>query len=165
VRGVLGLPSLHPLADGIGDCTCNVFHPGDEQGWHYDESEFSVTLMLSSAEEGGEFQYIPHCRSPPDGGQSGEREEEYGRIGVALNSNKDDDLSPVGGLRNLPLAPGSLAIFKGRTALHRVTVVGGLQTRLVAVLTYNQDPGISNSEDVRELFWGRRHPLVSVEVP
>ena len=49
--GVLGLPELHRLADGIGCCTVNVFRPGDEQGWHYDETEFSVTLMLAEAEK------------------------------------------------------------------------------------------------------------------
>ena len=49
--GVLGLPELHRLADCIGCCTVNVFRPGDEQGWHYDETEFSVTLMLAEAEK------------------------------------------------------------------------------------------------------------------
>lgn len=45
VRRVLGEPELHLNADPIGACSINVCRPGDEQGWHFDETEFSVTLV------------------------------------------------------------------------------------------------------------------------
>ena len=35
------------------------------------------------------------------------------------------------------------------------TRVGGRHHRLVAVLCYNREPGVANSDEVRKLFWGR----------
>ena len=156
VRGVLGLPALFRLADGIGCCTVNVFRPGDEQGWHYDETEFSVTLMLSAADEGGLFDFFPALRR--EGGSCPQVQEEHEAIGRALEGRTE-------GMQRLPLTPGALAIFQGRTALHRVGQVKGSATRLVAVLAFNEKPGIENSEAVRELFWGRKTPESRTDIP
>jgi len=148
VRRILGRSQLHRLADPIGACTVNVFRPGDEQGWHFDESEFSTTLMLAAADSGGVFDYAPALRHG-----SGHASE----ASVAAILSGDSAISAAL-LRRLPIVPGALAVFGGHASLHRVTRIGGEATRLVAVLTFSESPGESNSEDVRELFWGRRQP-------
>ena len=36
---------LHHSADPMGCAYLNVFKPGDALGWHFDNSEFSVSLF------------------------------------------------------------------------------------------------------------------------
>jgi ectoine hydroxylase-related dioxygenase (phytanoyl-CoA dioxygenase family)/alkylated DNA repair dioxygenase AlkB len=154
VRGVLGLTTLYRNADDIGCCTINVFRPGDEQGFHYDETMFSVTLMLTEDEGGGGlFDYFPNLRTR----ENGNLDEEYRAIQQALEGSTK-------GIVNLPIQPGSLAIFNGHNALHRVSMVES-KIRLVAVLAFNEEADVKNSEEVRELFWGRRVASPRDDVP
>ena len=139
VGSVLGKPRLHRFADSLGACSINVFVDGGEHGWHFDESEFSVTLMLQAPESGGSFEYVAGIRGC---------EDEQSIVAAVL----DGDRARV---RELPFAAGTLLIFGGRQTLHRVTRVGGPRPRLVPVLTYAERPGLENSEAVRKLFWGR----------
>ena len=139
VGAVLGKPRLHRFADPLGACSVNVFVDGGEHGWHFDESEFTVTLMLQAPESGGAFEYVPRIRGSQD---------EKAIIAAVL----DGDRALV---RELPFTAGTLLIFGGRQTLHRVTRVGGARPRLVPVLTYAERPGLKNSETVRKLFWGR----------
>ena len=139
IAGVTGEPVLHRSADPLGALSINVFEPGGGHGWHFDEARFSVTLMLSTAERGGHFEYVAGARS--------ERDEGYELVARIL----DGETAPV----RMPFEPGTLSIFAGHLTLHRVTRVEGRRHRLVAVLSYNREPGIGNSEEVRRLFWGR----------
>ena len=123
------------------------------RSWHFDETEFSVTLMLSAAEAGGEFDFAP-CVRERAGRVGGEGE--LARVGELMGGGSE-------GLQRLRITPGALSIFRGHTALHRVTRVEGSATRLVAVLAFNREAGVTNSEEVRECFWGRRQPLVVEE--
>ena len=153
---VLGLTTLHRNADDIGCCTVNVFRPGDEQGFHYDETMFSVTLMLTEDEGGGGlFDYFPNLRKKK--ASLDELSEEYRSIQQALEGSTK-------GMVNLPLHPGSLAIFNGHYALHRVSAVQST-TRLVVVLAFNEEAGVTNSEEVRELFWGRHVASPRDDIP
>ena len=98
--------------------------------------------MMQEAEEGGHFEYMPHLRRP-DGG-------EYDTIDRVLDGDERD-------VQRLPFSAGTLSIFAGRLSMHRVTEVLGRRLRLVAVLAFNGKPGITNSDEVRKLFWGRTH--------
>ena len=117
----------------------NVFVDGGEHGWHFDESEFTVTLMLQAPELGGSFEYVPRIRGS---------EDEEAIVATVLDGDRERVLE-------LPFTAGTLLIFGGRQTLHRVTRVGGSRPRLVPVLTYAEGPGLVNSEAVRMLFWGR----------
>ena len=136
---VLGKPRLHRFADPLGACSVNVFVDGGEHGWHFDESEFSVTLMLQAPESGGSFEYVPRIRG---------RADEKSIVSTVLGGDRDHVLE-------LPFTAGALLIFGGRQTLHRVTRVNGTRPRLVPVLAYAERPGLKNSEAVRKLFWGR----------
>ena len=139
VRAVLGKPRLHRFADPLGACSVNIFVDGGEHGWHFDESEFTVTLMLQAPESGGSFEYVPRIRG---------HEDEKTIVAAVLDGDRDHVLK-------LPFTAGALLVFGGRQTLHRVTRVGGPRPRLVPVLTYAERPGIENSKAVRKLFWGR----------
>lgn len=139
IGAVLGKSAFYRLADPLGACSINVFVDGGKHGWHFDESEFSVTLMLQQPQEGGAFEYITGIRGSDD-----EKELLAGVL--------DGDRSRV---VQLPFTPGTLLIFGGRKTLHRVTEVRGSIPRLVPVLCYSELPGHVNSDAVRKLFWGR----------
>ena len=139
VGAVLGKERLYRFADPLGACSVNVFVDGGGHGWHFDESEFTVTLMLRPPESGGSFEYVPRIRG---------REDEKAIVGAVLDGDR-------GSVIELPFTAGTLLIFGGRQTLHRVTRVRGARPRLVPVLCYGERPGLENSEAVRKLFWGR----------
>jgi hypothetical protein len=142
VRQVLGRPALYRLADPLGALSINVFKPGGRHSWHFDETEYTTTIMLQEAEAGGHFEYLPHLRRADAG--------EYDAVGRVLDGDER-------GVQRLPFAAGSLSIFAGRVSMHRVTEIRGDRLRLVAVLAFNGRPGVTNSDEVRRLFWGRTH--------
>lgn len=63
VRKVFNLPSLFRSADPAGACTVNVFKEGCYNAWHFDQSQFSTSIMLQAPEAGGEFQYTMPFRN------------------------------------------------------------------------------------------------------
>lgn len=136
---VLGKERLYRFADPLGACSINVFVEGGEHGWHFDESEFTVTLMLQAPQSGGAFEYVPQIR-----GTQNEKE--------IVSRVLDGDRS---GVIQLPFSPGTLLIFGGQQTIHRVTRVHGDRARLVPVLCYSEQKNLQNSDAVRQLFWGR----------
>ena len=56
---------LYLSNDPLGCCSVNVFRQNYYHGFHYDESEFSVTLMIQDAsdKESGLFQYTDPIRT------------------------------------------------------------------------------------------------------
>ncbi len=140
IQAVVGKARLYRFADPLGACSINVFREGGEHGWHFDESEFTVTLMLQDAEEGGDFEAVAGLRS----GDSREGDA----IVEILDGARDRVV-------RLPFTPGSLFIFAGRQSLHRVSPMRGARPRLVPVLCYCETPDKTNSEEVRRFFWGR----------
>ena len=140
---VLGKSPFYRFADPLGACSINVFVNGGKHGWHFDESEFTVTLMLQQPRHGGSFEYVPRIRGLPNEKQI---------VASALRGERDHVLK-------LPFNPGTLLIFGGSLTLHRVTVVTGSLKRLVPVLCYSEQPDQKNSDAVRTLFWGRAKPI------
>lgn len=136
---VLGKSPFYRFSDPFGACSINVFVEGGEHGWHFDESEFTVTLMVQAPESGGTFEYVPQIRGLSD------EKEIVGRI---LDGDRE-------GVVELPFTAGTLLIFGGNQTLHRVTRVSGNRARLVPVLCYAEEPNLVNSKSVRQLFWGR----------
>ncbi len=141
VAAVLGVDELFPSADPLDAVQISHFHAGDELGWHFDNSEFSVTLMLRPPEAGGDFEFHPGLRSEDDRNVDGVRDALAGR-------GPDPTV--------LETAPGTLAIFRGRHALHRVTPVSGPTSRMNAVFTFGTDPDMCLTADTQLLFYGRR---------
>jgi hypothetical protein len=140
LRAMLGEPVLHRSADPLDCLQVAEFDPGNELGWHFDDSDYSITVMLRPPEAGGHFEYVPAIRSDDDPNEAG--------ILAVLRG----DHSAV---RRITTAPGTLALFRGHHALHRVTVVEGSRSRINAVLTYGPRPDMVLSPLTQELFYGR----------
>ena len=66
VRAALERPDLHRSADAAGRFYVNIFEAGDELGWHFDRSAFSVSLILQPAPRGGAFEFAPSSRAAVD---------------------------------------------------------------------------------------------------
>lgn len=138
---VLGEEQLFNYTDVLSSINVNYYEESQELGWHFDNSSFAVTLMLQSAEQGGEFEYHPRFRNHEKG------EMNFAGVGQAL----DDAIEPI----KIKLMAGTLALFRGRNSLHRVTPVVGSTNRIQVVLAYNTEPDIALSEQARLIFYGR----------
>jgi hypothetical protein len=140
VAAVLGQARLHRSADPLDAFQITTFDDGDELGWHFDRSEFSVTVLYQPSGEGGDFDYVPGLRSDED--------PNFAAVGRVL----DGDESAVIRLQS---SPGTLALFHGRHALHRVTPVRGGPPRINSVLTYSERPDMRLNDLTSRLFYGR----------
>jgi hypothetical protein len=58
-------------------------------------------------------------------------------------------------VRTLNFSAGALSVFAGRNTAHRVTPVRGTTSRMVAVFSYYESPGVSFSSAERLGFYGR----------
>jgi alkylated DNA repair dioxygenase AlkB len=140
IRAAVELPVLYRDADPVGACSIMFYDEGDELGWHFDNSEFAVTLMLQASEGGGSFEFVPRIRDAHD--------ERLGEVSGILAGTRDRVLSLDG-------PPGTLALFQGRHSVHRVTPVEGKTPRVNAVLAYAQEPDHRLTQLNRELFYGK----------
>ena len=140
IAAALGKEELYRLADPLGDVSVNVCKPGDGHSWHYDESDFSITLQLQAAGSGGHFEYCSDVR--------GKTEDHFKTMDRVVIGSENR-------IQMLPFQPGTLVLFAGRNTLHRVTRSESNPLRLVPVLCYSSKPETMNSERVRKMFWGR----------
>lgn len=138
---VLGEAELFEYADPLSSINLHYANAGQELGWHFDNSSFAITLMIQSPDDGGTFEYVKDVRDADNA------EMNYELVGKVL-----DGEVPV---KTLTMDEGALVLFRGRNSLHRVTPVIGDQTRMLVVLAYNSEPGISLSESARMTFYGR----------
>ena len=137
---ILGEEKLYNYADDVGSINLHYAGEGQELGWHFDESSFSITLMIQRPEEGGEFEYVTRLRNSETG--------DMNYAGV------DDVLDGKTAVKNLKADAGTLAMFRGRNAIHRVTPTEGTRDRMLVVFAYNNQPGIALSEASRKTFYG-----------
>lgn len=140
IAASLGKNALHRSADPLDALQITTFQPGQELGWHFDRSEFSVTVMYQQASVGGDFVYVPALRSAQD--------PNYPGVQAVL----DGDTAL---LQTLPSAPGTLAFFHGHNALHRVSEVRGEIPRINSVLTYGEVADMRLNDLTSLLFYGR----------
>ena len=145
IAGVLGEDKLYRHADPLAALNINVFETGQSLNWHFDRADFSVTLSIQTAQDGGQFEYVPALRSSDD--------ENYDGVTKVMEG-------AAGDTHLLEFEAGTLALFRGHYALHRVTPVIGKQARLAAVLSYVREPNVSFTPDARELFYGRTESIV-----
>lgn len=136
---VLGHDRLFRYADPLGALNLAVMGAGDELGWHFDQTDFVVSLALRSAIVGGALEVVPATRSADD--------ERYDVVGAVL----DGDVVP--GVQ--PNVDGTLLLFAGRNTIHRVSPVEGGTTRLMALFGYDTEPDTRSSEALQRSRYGR----------
>jgi hypothetical protein len=142
---VLERRPLHRFADPLGALNLAVMNEGDVQGWHYDSTDFVVSLAIQASRTGGLFECASRIRS--------EREENYDEVARVLRGEAPDRVEVF------PMVPGTLMIFQGRHSLHRVSPVEGDVPRYVALLAYDTKPGTDSSKLLKMVRYGRTEPL------
>lgn len=138
----LELDTLFTVADPMGCLNYLIYEPGDCNGWHFDSTDFIVSLFLQATERGGDYHYIPELRTPDDE-----------NLQAVADRMRDPDRRE--GVLSAQLEPGTLFLFKGRNTLHRVTTVEGSRERIVAILSYHQASGRMLSEGSKLAMYGR----------
>jgi hypothetical protein len=140
VGAVLQRAPLYHYADPLGALNLAVMGDGDELQWHYDQTDFVVSLALRDADVGGDFEVAPKLRSDSD--------ENYPAVARVLAGESDL-------VTRLPMTPGTLLIFAGRHSLHRVSPIGGTTDRLVALLGYDTRSGTRSTPHLQLKRYGR----------
>ena len=135
VRQLLGYEQLFNSACPNISVRLNIMEQGDEFGWHYDTNDGAVSLVLQSAEEGGDFEYAPLIRS--------EEDENYDRVGAIFSGEETPDVADA--------PAGTCILFMGRRSLHRVAPVGkSRQSRQTLLFSYDRQPGMVFPEKIRK---------------
>ena len=138
---VLGIEKLYEYADPLSSINLHYASQSQELGWHFDNSSFAITLMIQTPEQGGTFEYVADVRNA-----------DLGDMNFLLSRKVlDGEISP----KTLDIDAGALVLFRGRNSMHRVTTIRGERTRMLAVLAYNTESGVSLSESARTTFYGR----------
>jgi hypothetical protein len=140
VGASLGRAPLHRYADPFGALNLAVMRDGDRLQWHFDQTDFVISLALEDCEEGGDFEVVPKIRASTD--------ERYAEVGRVLRGESDRVV-------RLPMTPGTLLIFEGRNSIHRVSPLRGPTERLVALLAYDTKPGTVSTPALRMARYGR----------
>jgi hypothetical protein len=142
---VVGRGTLYRMDDPLGALNLTAMTEGHVQGWHYDSTDFVVSIALRASEGGGEFECFAGSRTDDD--------ERYDDVARVLSGDGGELVSVY------PMTPGTLMIFEGRRSLHRVSPVSGSVSRVVALLGYDTVPGTTSSEILRLVRYGRTEPL------
>ncbi|MCB9752947.1 MAG: hypothetical protein H6713_23580 [Myxococcales bacterium] len=140
VEAIVDRGALYRYGCPLGALNVAVMGAGDSLRWHFDQSDFVVSIPLRHAARGGVFEWVRDVRRPDD--------ERYADVAAVLRGESRD-------VRALPMPPGSLVLFEGRYTLHRVTRIDGPVTRLVALLAYSDVPGRGGSDYLKRMRYGR----------
>jgi hypothetical protein len=140
VSEMLDRRPLYRYADPFGALNLAVMADGDELGWHFDQTDFVVSIALQSAEHGGEFESATRVRAVDD--------ECFDAVTAVLDGDRR-------AVTSVPMRPGTLMLFEGRRSLHRVTPISGPRPRYVALLAYDTKPDTDSSELLKLVRYGR----------
>ncbi len=134
---------FHRYADPLADVIVNMASEGNGFPWHFDTNNFTVTLAIQNAEEGGAFEYAAGIR---------EGSENFDAVRRVLDGTSER-------VTVLELQPGDLQLFRGRYSLHRVAPLRGDRPRYVAIFSYVEEPGMVGSPERTRQLYGRTLPI------
>ena len=136
---LLNKKELFPYSDPLSSININYYDKGDALGWHFDNSDFTITLLIKNCEKGGIYEFFNDMRYK-DG------KEDYNFVEKILDKK-------VSGTK-VDSFEGDLMIFKGNKSIHQVTAVEKGE-RILVTFNYNEIEGIPLSEESRRTFFGR----------
>ena len=139
---ITGQKKLFPYEDKLSSINIHYTRKGEELGWHFDNSSFAITLMINDVSIGGEFEYTSQIR-----GEKILKTKEYQNVFNVLNDNFSTKITSM--------KAGGLLLINGKNSMHRVTKVKCNETRVLAVLAYNNQPGVSLSNSAQMTFYGK----------
>ena len=143
IQDCLQETAFYRYADPLADVIVNTTQEGNGFPWHFDTNNFTVTIAIQNAEDGGAFEYAPRIR---------EGDENFAEVSRVLNGTSDKVMV-------LHLEPGDLQIFRGRYSLHRVAPLRGSRPRYVAILSYVEEPNMVGAPERVMQLYGRTLPV------
>lgn len=147
ISAVLDRRPLYRMRDPLSALNATIMDEQHVQGWHYDGTDFVVSLAVQASERGGLFECAPLIRTHDD--------ENYENVARVL-AGEVDDLVEV-----FPMTPGTLMIFEGRYSIHRVSPVQGDVPRVVALMGYDTKPDTMSSDLLKRIRYGRTEPIAA----
>ena len=138
-KDLLNKNHLYPYSDPLSSININYYDKGDALGWHFDNSDFTITLLVKNCKKGGVYEFFNDMRYK-DG------KEDYAFVEKILDNR-------VSGTK-VDSFEGDLMIFKGNKSIHQVTAVEAGE-RILVTFNYNEAEGIPLSEQSRKTFFGR----------
>ena len=136
---LLDKDELHPYEDPLSSININYYDKGDALGWHFDNSDYTITLLVKNCIKGGVYEFFNDMRYKND-------KEDYDLVEKILDKK-------VKGIK-VDSLEGDLIIFKGNKSIHQVTAVEEGE-RILVTFNYNEESGVSLSEQSRRTFFGR----------
>lgn len=136
----LGKEQLHLMADPLARINVMAYNEDETLNWHFDRSEFTTTLLLQAPESGGDFVYRSDLRSDDD--------PNYEGVAKLLRGEDPEE-------KTLKVTAGTLNVFKGKNTAHRVSPVIGSKSRIIAVFSFYETPGVVFSKEDQIGFYGR----------
>ena len=145
IRACLNEPKdkFFRYADPLADAIVNVSLEGNGFPWHFDTNNYTVTLAIQNATEGGEFEFAPKIR---------QKDENFAEVSKVLKNQSNL-------VKSINLQPGDLQLFKGRYSLHRVAPLKGKVPRYVAILSYVEEKNMVGSVERTKQLYGRVLPI------
>jgi len=143
IQDCLQEEKFYRYGDPLADVIINMAEEGNGFPWHFDTNNFTVTLAIQNADQGGAFEYAPNIRA--DG-------ENFAEVRKVLDETSDKVV-------RLELEPGDLQLFKGRYSLHRVAPLTGATPRYVAIFSYVEEPGMVATPERCKQLYGRVLPV------
>lgn len=140
LAAALGKEKLYRYADPLGALNIAAMHAGEALLWHFDQTDFVVSLLLQKCRAGGVFEFVPNIRSAET--------PNYEGVWALLDGSRD-------GVIEVDMAPGTLVLFEGRNSIHRVSPIEDDRERLIALLGYDTKPGTMSSERLKLRRYGR----------
>jgi hypothetical protein len=135
---------IYRWADPLGRNPYSVMQDNDYFPWHFDGNDFTVSILVQEADQGGDFEYCPNVRSAAN--------ENFDAVQKILKGEREK-------VKVLALRNGDLQLFKGRYSMHRVNKTYGDQARIVALPTYNTNPYTMNRAHHSKVLYGRYLPI------
>ncbi len=131
---------LHLMDDPLARVNVMATREGEALNWHFDQSEFTTTIMLQASREGGQLEYRSEIHTP--------QEPDFDAVARLVDGENSEN-------KIATLTPGTLNVFRGVNTPHRVTTVHGAQDRIMTIFSFYEQPDVTFSNDMRIGFYGR----------
>lgn len=131
---------LHVMKDPLASVNVMSSRDGEALNWHFDQAEFTTTILLQSSKEGGQLEYSPELRSEDDPNYDG-------ILKLVEGDTSNNMISEI--------IPGTLNVFRGINTPHRVTKIRGPRDRIISIFSYYEQPEVIFTDAMRIGFYGR----------
>ena len=66
VSDCLDIAPIFKWDDPLARCTYSIMNSKNYFPWHFDSNEFTLSILIQKADQGGDFEYVPNLRKPND---------------------------------------------------------------------------------------------------